>query len=183
MQCLQSFGIYTLYPILRSCKTGKNRWNPDVILPSHIQQRIRKNFFVREKKARILHLPVFFINFPDDPARIASCDHTIRNIFRYDASASDHNSISNRYSRHDLHTAANPHMIADRDWFCVFQTFISLRGIDGMSSSIKSAIGSDKYMIADCYRRFIQDHKIIIGIEVFTDMDIITKIAVKWLPL
>ena len=125
----RAFRIYLVYPILRLCEI--------------------------DKKVCILHLPVFLIYFTDDLTRIASCDHTIRNIFCYDASTSDYNIVSDGYSRHDLHTASEPHMIADGNWFSIFQPFISLRGIDRMSGSIKSTVRSDKYILPDRYRRFI----------------------------
>lgn len=100
-----------------------------------------------------------------------------RNVFHHNTAGSDYAIIADGDAGQNAYIGTNPHITADSYRTGVFETLVPLDGIDRMTCRVKPAIGSDKHVVAEFYRSLVKYHQIMIGIEIFADMDIVAVIA------
>ena len=74
-----------------------------------------------------------------------------------------------------------PYIIAYGNRAGIFQPTVSLFCIEGMSGCVKSAVGSNEYIVAELDFCFVQNYTIHIGIKIIAYLYIIAIIAKKWL--
>ena len=91
---------------------------------------------------------VGFGNGADWTAGIADCYHVIRDVFyHYGATANDY-VRTNLHAWHYMYACANPYIIAHRDGVGILQTLIAALCINGVTCRIKTAVGSNKDIVA-----------------------------------
>ena len=102
-----------------------------------------------------------------------------RDIFRYDATCADDSAFANRHTWQHRNAAANPDVVADGNGMRIFQTLISSFCIQRMASRVETYVGRYEYVAANADLGAIQNYQIDIGIEVFSQLDVIAVIAMK----
>lgn len=110
---------------------------------------------------------------------IANRHRVCRDVFHHDASGPDNAVVTDFDSRQYRDSGANPYVVADSDWAGIFEPFVALYGIYGMSGCIKSAVGSDEHIVAECYRRLVKDYKIEVGVKIISYADVVSIITVE----
>lgn len=113
-------------------------------------------------------------------AWVSYCDNIIGNIVYHNTAGTDYSSISNFHTRANMDSAPNPYVVADCYGFRPFQAEISSLYINWMLSTIYANIRADEDIITDSYSCAVDYDKIMICKEVFTDRNIVSKVAVKW---
>ena len=101
----------------------------------------------------------------------------IRNVFCDHASASDDNAASNGHAGHDLNAAAKPNIISHPDGIGIFKAHVPPLRINRVSRRIKAAIRPNKHVISECDLGAIQYDKVMIGVKVFSDLNIVSVVT------
>ena len=113
----------------------------------------------------------------DGTARVAHGYYIIGDVF-YDHRATANDNIrTNLHAWHHMYTCSNPHIIAHCDGVGILQALIAAVGINRMTCCVKTAVGSDKHIIAKSDFGTIQNDGIVVGEEILTYFDIIAIIA------
>ena len=81
-------------------------------------------------------------------ARIANSQRVGWYIFYDDTTGPNHAVVAYRHPGQYAYIAANPYVVAYRNWMCVFQAFVSFRCVQRMSGGVESAIWRDKHVVA-----------------------------------
>ncbi len=120
---------------------------------------------------------VLVCNTPDDFARISNSNRIIRNIFDdYAAGANDH-IAAYCHTRQYMDAATDPDIIANSDRIGVFKPGISSIRVNGVSGSVKAAVGSYEHVIAEYDFARIEYDSVVIGKKVIADLDVIAIVT------
>lgn len=120
---------------------------------------------------------IFFCNWADHPAGIACGNHSGWNILCYDTAAANDDIAANGDTWQDLYSAAEPHIVADRDRTGIFQTLIAAFGVNRMSGGIKAAVWSNEHVVSKGHLCTIENDTVMVGKEVFTDFNVIAIVT------
>lgn len=116
---------------------------------------------------------ILFHNCTNHPARIADSHRVVRNIFNNNTAAANHNIASDRNPRHDMNARSDPNIAAHRDGIRIFQSLVAPLGINGMSCRVEAAVRCNKHIVTESDLPAIQNHRVVICEEVFTDLNVI----------
>ena len=116
---------------------------------------------------------ILFHNCTNHPARIADSHRVVRNIFNNNTAAANHNIASDRNPRHDMNARSDPNIAAHRDGIRIFQSLVAPLGINGMSCRVEAAVRCNKHIVTEGDLPAIQNHRVVICEEVFTDLNVI----------
>ena len=114
-------------------------------------------------------VPVFFIfigDTADYPAWIACCNAVGRDILNDHRTGPDHYVITDNDTRADSHIAAEPYIIADRDWERAFQVAVPGLSIYGVVRGQQVYPGAEEYVVANCDGRNIKENAVHIRVEI-----------------
>ena len=98
---------------------------------------------------------ILFHNCTNHPARIADSHRVVRNIFNNNTAAANHN------------------IAAHRDGIRIFQSLVAPLGINGVSCRVEAAVRCNKHIVTEGDLPAIQNHRVVICKEVFTDLNVI----------
>ena len=116
---------------------------------------------------------ILFHNCTNHPARIADSHRVVRNIFNNNTAAANHNIASDRNPRHDMNARSDPNIAAHRDGIRIFQSLVAPLGINGVSCRVEAAVRCNKHIVTEGDLPAIQNHRVVICEEVFTDLNVI----------
>ena len=116
---------------------------------------------------------ILFHNCTNHPARIADSHRVVRNIFNNNTAAANHNIASDRNPRHDMNARSDPNIAAHRDGIRIFQSLVAPLGINGVSCRVEAAVRCNKHIVTEGDLPVIQNHRVVICEEVFTDLNVI----------
>lgn len=116
---------------------------------------------------------ILFHNCTNHPARIADSHRVVRNIFNNNTAAANHNIASDRNPRHDMNARSDPNIAAHRDGIRIFQSLVAPLGINGVSCRVEAAVRCNKHIVTESDLPVIQNHRVVICEEVFTDLNVI----------
>ncbi len=116
---------------------------------------------------------ILFHNCTNHPARIADSHRVVRNIFNNNTAAANHNIASDRNPRHDMNARSDPNIAAHRDGIRIFKSLVAPLGINGMSCRVEAAVRCNKHIVTESDLPAIQNHRVVICEEVFTDLNVI----------
>lgn len=116
---------------------------------------------------------ILFHNCTNHPARIADSHRVVRNIFNNNTAAANHNIASDRNPRHDMNARSDPNIAAHRDGIRIFQSLVAPLGINGVSCRVEAAVRCNKHIVTEGDLPAIQNHRVVICKEVFTDLNVI----------
>ena len=119
------------------------------------------------------------LDFSDYFAGIADGKRIGGNIFYDYTSGSDHAIITNGYSGQYADVSTYPYVVADGDWFCIFQPAVTMLNIKWMSGCIETTSGRDKNIVAKRDFRLIKNYAIDVHVEVFSQFDIVSVVAME----
>lgn len=117
-------------------------------------------------------LSVFVGNFSDDLAGIPDCDAMARDIFDHDAATSYDDVATDGDSGHDLDPSPNPDVIPYSNRIGILQSFVPSFVVNGVASGIKTAIWGNEDVVPEYHFGSIQNHKIMVRIEIFSNLDV-----------
>lgn len=120
-------------------------------------------------------VPVFFIfigDTADHPAWIACCNAVGRDILNDHRTGPDHYVITDNDTRADSHIAAEPYIIADRDWERAFQLAVPGLSIYGVVRGQQVYPRAEEYVVADRDGRNIKENAVHIRVEITAYADI-----------
>ena len=106
-------------------------------------------------------------------AGIADSHRVVRNIFNNNTAAANHNIASDRNPRHDMNARSDPNIAAHRDGIRIFQSLVAPLGINGVSCRVEAAVRCNKHIVTEGDLPAIQNHRVVICEEVFTDLNVI----------
>lgn len=79
-----------------------------------------------------------------------------RNVFHHNTAGSDYAIIADGNAGQNAYVCSYPDVITDGYRTGVFETLVPLGGINRMADRIKTAIGSDKHIVAEFYRCLVK---------------------------
>lgn len=97
------------------------------------------------------------------------------------ASGSDGAVVADGHAGEDADVCSDPYVVTHGDGARIFQSRVAQIGFQWMPGGVKSAVGGYEYVAAECYRCFIEDDKIDVGVEIFADVDIVSVVAIEGL--
>ena len=116
----------------------------------------------------------------DRAAGITYSHYIVGDVFHHDRATANDYVRTNLHAWHYMYACANPYIIAHRDGVGVLQALIAALGINRMTCSVETTVGSDKHIIAKSDFGTIQNDGIVVGKEVLAYFDIIAIIAPEW---
>lgn len=95
------------------------------------------------------------------------------------ASGSDGAVVADGHAGENAYVCSDPYIVAHGDGTRIFQSGVAQVGIQWMPGGVESAVGGYEYVASECYRCFIEDDKIDVGVEIFADVDIVSVVAIE----
>lgn len=95
------------------------------------------------------------------------------------ASGSDNRVVSDADSGQNDGAGSNPDIVSNRNRVGVFQTAVTLRGIQGMTGSVETAVRSYENVLSETDRCTVEQHAVYVHIKIFTDFDVVAVVAVE----
>ena len=101
------------------------------------------------------------------------------NGFRHDTPRADNGIVPDGHTCKHSRTCTNPNIIADGNRFCDFQARFALFGVGRMLGGRKTAIRSDKNVVAEGDLCAVLNHQIVVRIKPIAYRDVVAVIAPK----
>lgn len=117
------------------------------------------------------------IDRPDDPAGTAGRQNARRDIAHHNAAACNDRARADGHARHDLHAAAQPHVVADRNRLRIFQQRIARFHIQRMRGRIQAALRRNEDIVPDGDRCAVENDQTVVCVEILPQLDVIAVIA------
>ena len=118
---------------------------------------------------RRLDLPVLLGNDADCAAG--------RNVPIDDAAGADDAVVTDGHARQDDTVSADPNVAAHSNRIGIFEPLVALLIVDRVTGGIKSAVGSDEYIVAEGDFRSVEDDTVVVDIEVVARLDVIAIVT------
>ena len=108
----------------------------------------------------------------DDPAGIAVCQHSRRDVLGDHAAGTDDTVVADAYPGEDTYVSADPYVIADGNRVGMFQTGIPLLLVQRVSGRVDAYMRGDEHIVSDGDPGPVEDDQVGVGKEIVTDMDV-----------
>ena len=89
--------------------------------------------------------------------------------------------VTNCHTRQDGHTATNPYIIANGDWFCPLSTAVALHGVCTMAGRVDAYIRADKTVISNGDTCFVEHGEVEVGKEPLAHTNLLAIVAIEGL--
>lgn len=76
---------------------------------------------------------MLFVDISNDTARVADCDRVGGNVAGDNTAGSYYAIVADSHSGHHGYLCAEPHIAAHGDGSCIFEPFVTLYSLDGMT--------------------------------------------------
>ena len=120
---------------------------------------------------------VSFRDGTEDTAGIARSHHARRDVARHHAPRADNGPRAYIHTRQNTHMAAKPYIVAYGYGQGVLHQRVALSGINGMRGRVEAALRAYETVSAEGDASAVEDDEIVIGEEVFAQLDVGAEIA------
>ena len=110
---------------------------------------------------------------------LEAVSYTHLNILRHHCSCSYYSIISDCNPWHYAHSRPYPYVTAYFYRPCILKTFKALPGVKGVPRRVKPAVWTDQYVVSKNNLITVQYYAVVICIEIFTYLNVISVIAPK----
>ena len=118
--------------------------------------------------------PIPFADFSEYPAGITYRNRIGRNIPGHDAACADDRIVADGHARQNHTVSADPDIITNSDGQGIVRHHFPVERIYWVSGGAECHIGANHDLVADEDLTVIHQHQIEIGVEILTDMDMLT---------
>ena len=110
-------------------------------------------------------------------AGIAHRNAVAGNVLDHNASAADDHIASDGDPGHNLNPRADPYIVANRNGIRIFHPPVPALKINGVPGCMEAAVRPNEHIVPKGHLGSIQNHQVVIGVEIFAQLDIVAVIA------
>ena len=122
---------------------------------------------------------VLLADLADDPTRVTGGHHPARDVFDDDRARADDDVVADADPGVDGDVGPDPDVVADMDGLAEFQLHVPHVLVDWVAGGVDADSRGQKDVVPDIDVAYVEDDQIVIGVEVFANVDMAAVIAME----